>query len=1052
MKKTFKIIGISISAILGVIIVAIVVVCNIVFSPKTLTPIVRNNIGRFITCQTDIDTVDLTFFSSFPHFSLHITDLTLINPITEAPTDTLAHIGDLTATIDIAAFLFHNNIILNDFSLTDATACVYTDSAGLSNYDIVKPSEPSESEETETNSQLFDLLQIESIKISGLSARYVDRTMGVDAQIDNLSTYIHGQLQRADGELYADLGTDNIRLTYNDSTKIYGTFEKTRLTVSGTLRDNHFSGKTELKIPQTSFALDGDTLAEHLPVTITLPADINLDLMHIDLHNAMLAIAGHEIILNGPAQMQDDNINLDVKFHTNTWDMEQLISLIPTAYSDMLSGITVSGKASVEGSATGTFSSDTLSPSMPLITACLKYSDGKIAYPEILPYKLHGVTADISANIDLNKDGISNVTINTVKAKTGTMSIAADGTAADILGDPNCNLHIIGDINLPELKPIIPTDLRVDMNGRAKADITAKFRLDDITAMKLEKIKANGKITYTDLDVTYNDSIRITDSKGTLAVTLPSPNSDNRFTELAHVSLSASDLAVSMTGTLDAQIEKPEISAGISNPLDTTRLIAARCNFSMSTLSGSMDTIKFNIDKPSGSLSLRPSKHNAKSPILAITYASDAITANMGRLLDIDTKKINIKVASAYDANGENMFLQLNPMFTVDFNDGIIRYADIPTDINIPAIKFKFRPNNFDIEQSRIIIQNSDFNLSGNITNLRRYMKKEGLLKGELQFTSNNTNVDELMALMSGFGNDSVSVEENQDYADAVKPDSIPGTTIEEEPNPFIVPKGVDIALNTDIYHATFSNNNVDSVRGKLTIKDGVAIIEQMGFTTDAAEMQLTGIYRSDRRNHLFAGLDFHLLNIDIKELINMIPSVDTIVPMLKSFEGRAEFHIAAETYLNARYEPKLSTLRAAAALEGKDLVVLDSETFSTIAKYMMFNKKTRNLVDSISVEMTVFRNEIDLYPFLISMDKWQAVLSGRHNLDMSFNYHISLTDCPLPVRLGLDVKGTLDNLKFALVPCKYKALYKPDKQKATDKQTLAIKKMISDALKNNVK
>lgn len=331
-------------------------------------------------------------------------------------------------------------------------------------------------------------------------------------------------------------------------------------------------------------------------------------------------------------------------------------------------------------------------------------------------------------------------------------------------------------------------------------------------------------------------------------------------------------------------------------------------------------------------------------------------------------------------------------------------------------------------------------------------MTKRGLLIGELYFESKNTNVDELMAIVDGFGstpNDSI---EAIDQAEIERAASLDTKLKMAEPNPFMVPKGVDLSFNTMIHHASFGGTELDSVRGRLTIKDGVAIAEQMGFTTEAAEMQLTGMYRSDRKNHLFAGVDFHLLNIDIHRLIDMIPAIDTIVPMLKSFEGNAEFHIAAETYLNAWYKPKMSTLRAAAALEGKDLVLLDNETFSTIAKYMMFNKKTRNLIDSLSVEMTVFRNEIDLYPFLISMDKWQAVLSGRHNLDMSFNYHISLTDCPLPVRLGLDVKGTLDDLKFDLVPCKYKALYKPEKQGATEQRTLALKKLISDSLKDNVK
>ena len=79
-----------------------------------------------------------------------------------------------------------------------------------------------------------------------------------------------------------------------------------------------------------------------------------------------------------------------------------------------------------------------------------------------------------------------------------------------------------------------------------------------------------------------------------------------------------------------------------------------------------------------------------------------------------------------------------------------------------------------------------------------------------------------------------------------------------------------------------------------------------------------------------------------------MIPDIDTLVPMLKSFAGKAEFHIAAETYMKSNYDLKLSTLRGAAALNGQNLVLIDNETFTQIAKYLMFNKKTKNIVDSI--------------------------------------------------------------------------------------------------------
>lgn len=122
------------------------------------------------------------------------------------------------------------------------------------------------------------------------------------------------------------------------------------------------------------------------------------------------------------------------------------------------------------------------------------------------------------------------------------------------------------------------------------------------------------------------------------------------------------------------------------------------------------------------------------------------------------------------------------------------------------------------------------------------------------------------------------------------------------------------------------------------------------------------------------------------------------------------------------------------------------------IASKLLFKKKTENVIDSLSVEMTLFKDEIDLYPFLIVMDKYKAVISGRHNMDNRFNYHISVTDTPLPVRLGLNVSGTMDELKYKLVPCQYKHLYNPKKQGALEERTLRLKKLISESLKENVK
>jgi len=183
-----------------------------------------------------------------------------------------------------------------------------------------------------------------------------------------------------------------------------------------------------------------------------------------------------------------------------------------------------------------------------------------------------------------------------------------------------------------------------------------------------------------------------------------------------------------------------------------------------------------------------------------------------------------------------------------------------------------------------------------------------------------------------------------------------------------------------------------------------------------------------------------------------MVPDIDSMMPMLRSFRGEGEFHMAAETYLDSMYRFKKSTLRGAASIKGENLVLLDGETFTEIAKTLKFNKKTENRVDSLSAEFTIFRNEIDIYPFLIVMDKYKAVVAGRHNLDMSFDYHISVVDCPLPLKLGVDVKGKIDDLSYKLAPCRYAEFYRPSSRRVVENKQLELRKMIHDELVKRVK
>ena len=130
----------------------------------------------------------------------------------------------------------------------------------------------------------------------------------------------------------------------------------------------------------------------------------------------------------------------------------------------------------------------------------------------------------------------------------------------------------------------------------------------------------------------------------------------------------------------------------------------------------------------------------------------------------------------------------------------------------------------------------------------------------------------------------------------------------------------------------------------------------------------------------------------------------------------------------------------------------MDGPTFKEISKTLKFNKQTKNKIDSLTTEFTVFKQEIDIYPFIIVMDKYKAIIEGRHNLDMNFNYHISLIESPIPIKISVDILGNGDKLKFTRGKSKYSTNYIPVAQKALSERQLDIRKIIKTEMNNRIR
>ena len=987
MKRAIKILAWTLFGIILTVVAAVGIVMYVVFTPERLTPIARQAAAQYVACPHEIGEVDLTFFSTFPRFGLRADGLLLINPKAGAQNDTVVEAKHLVATVDVMEFINNKNLHIHEAKLEEAKVHFFIAEDGSTNLTDVFVLPPDTTEDTTAFVMPFDALLVDGLRIQANAISFVD----------------------AKDTIAAVLGETELRVRVNNWDDMF---------VSLDARD-------------VCASLKNETYADSLHLRLDAPLAMNLDSMHFAFRRAELAVNEFALVFGGTVDIQDD-IKLDVGLSTkDAWQIEPLLALVPKQFTEGLKDLDVDGKIQLDATAKGIYSEN----AMPLIEAKVQLEDGKGAYKP-LPYTLRDLNLKADAALNLNKGGKSNVTIHHLAAKTKESALSAQGKVNDLMGNMLLDLQLKLDANLPDFAYFMPETMNVE--GKAKGTVKAKIRLNDLTAMKLEK----GQIT-ADLDlknIRYTqDSLLAVLPQSHVTLQLPNSKPTRKSVNWAALDLTSDKLDFVMGNNTHAMIDAPILHAEIANVLAKGQDYFATLAFD--AIDAKYDDII--ADMKASELEAFVSGGQK----LSAKLKTAALNGRMGEELQAKTGNLAIEASARYNKDGENALLKWNPRLKVNLKNGALNMPErLPETVFIPSIEFKYSNREMTIDNSRIELGNSDLNLKGNVRKIGKWFRHQDILEGELDIVSDHCDINQLLAWFSADnGSEENPTAEGGPTAERSNSDNGPTG----EADPFMVPTDVDLALNTHMKEVEIFNQHAKNLQGGIFVKNGTLMLDEVGFVCRAAKLQLTAMYRTPRKNHLYVGFDYHMLDIDIDELLTMIPNLEDMVPMLKSFKGAAQFHLAAETYLKSNYEPKMSTLRGAASLTGKDLVVMDSETFSTIAKLLKFKKHTENKIDSINAEITVYKNDIDVYPLCVQMDNYMVALGGRHKTDMSFDYDINVLS---PIYLGVHVGGTMDDLKIKLAKCKFAQDFKPHWYQKADTQSLELRQMIKQSLEKNVR
>ncbi|MCR5050269.1 MAG: hypothetical protein K6A36_04220 [Paludibacteraceae bacterium] len=761
--------------------------------------------------------------------------------------------------------------------------------------------------------------------------------------------------------------------------------------------------------------------------------------------------------------------SLDIQAHLAIPHIERILALMPKAIREKtIKQNVLKGTICADATARGYYTEGRI----PDLHAYLVVDHLRGGNPNISAH-LDNLTLRAEARYNQLLKDSSFVRIDTLKFKSGKSWLNAHGQACYRKKREWLQLDLQSDLHLKELIQLAGIDSLVRARGSVQADVSTYFYLDDLLKQRIYDIHSSSTVRGDGVFLAVPKA-RLRFSVDSLRAELKtnmarlSRRTGRMDTALLNMQVAFRQMTIKHRRTTNASVDRTMMHV-YADDLNDNKPPVLHASFSLQGVKAQHnDTIHLWAKKLRVSAGMHPDKEARFVPTTTARLSMDSVfvaTPRIGTIMD--SVRVNLSTTPRYRKFRFNRETkeripipesEHQPMAL----DSLLRLANRVANDSLPMESFikrfrstgkvyvrrmsvrqkgdKLRPTvsrmdltlNDDtvrLNSFRLRVGRSGISLKGEVQHLRRYLLRGKTLDANLTLRSrrldlnqlanalneqqrktevhNSTTASENMNMLA----DTLMVEEQT--ADSLITDSLNNQL-------FILPANLNLTFHASVDTIIFSAMRLHQFNGDVRLQDRTLSVTNMSTSTKVGKMEMSFRYTCRDTTEAITAAVLRMDSVQVGELLSALPEIDSIMPMLRSFDGSVASELAAQLRLKNDLSIDLPSVNAGVWLRGQNLVLMDGETFSEIAKMLMFSKKTRNVIDSLSVEILVKNNEVEIFPFMLAMDKYRVGVGGKQNLDGSFNYHLSVFK---PIILGLDIFGTdFDHIHFKLVKSRYQS------------------------------
>jgi hypothetical protein len=389
---------------------------------------------------------------------------------------------------------------------------------------------------------------------------------------------------------------------------------------------------------------------------------------------------------------------------------------------------------------------------------------------------------------------------------------------------------------------------------------------------------------------------------------------------------------------------------------------------------------------------------NLKTPI-SDPFINSQINANLDLatitdIIPLENTELRGKIISNLDIMGnmstieKEKYEDFKAEGKVLISDLYYKSPDVPKPFELEVADLEFSPKFVDVKSFKSKMGNSDFALSGKVTDFIPYVLKNQTIHGNFTFDANTVDLNEFMT----------DTEEETTTAEA---DTAAMEVIE-------VPSNIDFALNSNIKTLKYDKMVLNNMVGMIYIRDSRVVMEKLNFNTLDGSMSLSGEYSTQDVKNPTVDFDIQANSIDIPQAFATFGILGKIAPIVSKATGKVSLGMNFNSLLNKSMKPVLKSIIAGGNLASKQIGIKGSNAFSAIGEKLNSDAFKELSLSDVDLDFDIKGGRLFVKPFETKMGSTNFTISGDQGIDKTLNYGINIS---APKSLFGSANSTINNL-----------------------------------------